>query len=317
VSTSRPPAAATPRDAITVDAALLRAWPLPQPDPAGDKEERGHVLVIAGSVETPGAAWLAGVASLRVGAGRLAVATAARAAAGLAIALPEARVVALPETGAGGLATDGVASLHPVLGKVAAVLVGPGLQDEAASVAFVDALLPHVGEAALVLDAYAMGAATNALHLDRAAAAARTRGTRPGTPVLTPHAGEMAHLTGRSKADVLRDPADTACAAAARWSAIVVLKGARTHIAAPDGRLWIHEGSGNAGLATSGSGDVLAGLLVGLAARGAPPEQAAAWAVALHSRAGAALAARHGPLGYLAREIPAEVPGLLRGLVPG
>ena len=83
--------------------------------------------------------------------------------------------------------------------------------------------------------------------------------------------------------------------------------------ATADGRQWCHAG-GNTGLAISGSGDVLAGLIAGLAARGAPLEQAAAWGVALHAMAGEQLALRHGPLGYLAREISAEVPALLRAL---
>ncbi len=98
-----------------------------------------------------------------------------------------------------------------------------------------------------------------------------------------------------------------------RWNAVVALKGAITHIATPDGRMWRHEG-GNLGLAISGSGDALSGLIVGLASRGASLEQAAAWGVTLHARAGQQLAARFGTLGYLAREIAAEVPTLMDAL---
>jgi NAD(P)H-hydrate repair Nnr-like enzyme with NAD(P)H-hydrate dehydratase domain len=93
----------------------------------------------------------------------------------------------------------------------------------------------------------------------------------------------------------------------------VALKGALTVIAAPSGMQWCHRG-GNSGLAISGSGDVLAGLIAGLAARGASLEQAAAWGVALHAMAGEQLALKHGPLGYLAREISGEIPALLRAL---
>jgi ADP-dependent NAD(P)H-hydrate dehydratase len=100
---------------------------------------------------------------------------------------------------------------------------------------------------------------------------------------------------------------------AQRWQATVALKGPVTHIAAPDGRLWKHEG-GNVGLAASGSGDTLAGIVVGLAARGAPLEQAGAWGVALHARAGDRLAERTGPLGFLTRDLAAEVPMLMHGL---
>ena len=91
----------------------------------------------------------------------------------------------------------------------------------------------------------------------------------------------------------------------------LVLKGACTYVASADGRLWIHDG-GSVGLGTSGSGDVLAGVIAGLVARGARPEQAAIWGVWLHGKAGAALSARQGLIGFLASEIAAEIPTLLR-----
>jgi NAD(P)H-hydrate repair Nnr-like enzyme with NAD(P)H-hydrate dehydratase domain len=134
--------------------------------------------------------------------------------------------------------------------------------------------------------------------------------------VLTPHAGEMAHLTGALKEDLQEAPQSCACRHAAAWHAVLALKGATTCVAAPDGRCWTHR-SQAPGLGTSGSGDVLAGLIAGLAARGCPPEQAAVWGVALHARAGAALAARQGTLGFLARELPAEVPALMDRLQRG
>jgi hydroxyethylthiazole kinase-like uncharacterized protein yjeF len=258
--------------------------------------------VIAGSREMPGAAVLAGTAALRAGAGKLVVATGAAAAATVALALPEARVVALPETPAGGLPAGSLTLLDDVLRRVDAVLVGPGLVDEAPTCGFVAALLRR-SAVPVVLDALAMGAVGE---LGRFA-----------QPVaLTPHAGEMAHLTGTPKEAIEREAGDAACDAARRWNAVVALKGAATHVAAADGRHWLHEG-GNAGLATSGSGDTLAGIVVGLAARGATLEQACVWGVALHAAAGNALAARLGPLGYLARELPAEIPRLMQALAHG
>ena len=128
--------------------------------------------------------------------------------------------------------------------------------------------------------------------------------------ILTPHAGEMAHLTGTPKQDIQNAPDPRALEAARSWNAVVALKGARTVIATPDGTLYQHEG-GNVGLAISGSGDVLAGVIAGLVARGAPLDQAACWGVALHARAGERLAERMGTLGYLAREISHEIPALL------
>ena len=124
----------------------------------------------------------------------------------------------------------------------------------------------------------------------------------------------MAHLTGIDKDAISADPDGHAVDAARRWNAVVVLKGARTVIAAPDGACWQHEG-GNAGLGTSGSGDVLAGIIAGLGARGADLVRAASWGVALHARAGDVMAGRSGMLGYLARELPDTIPALLEQAV--
>jgi len=287
---------------VDIDAGLLRRWPLAALDAAADKEARGAILVIAGSRELAGAALLAATASLRAGAGKLVVATAAGVAPGLALAMPEARVVALTETRAGGLAVSGVDRVEPLVERADALLVGPGLTDERATHGFVKALLARSGAVPLVLDASAIAAASSLAGFDRPA-------------LLTPHAGEMAHLTGVSKETIVAEPQRHAQRLARELNVVVALKGACTIIAAPDGRCWRHA-KAVPGLATSGSGDVLAGIVAGFMARGADPSQAAAWAVWLHSRAATALQCRLGPLGYLARELAAEVPGLLRRLTP-
>jgi hydroxyethylthiazole kinase-like uncharacterized protein yjeF len=296
------PNSSRPRD---VDAALLRAWPLPSPTIDADKEERGHVLVLGGSREMPGAVILAATAALRAGAGKLTIATGASVAQLVALAIPEARVLGLAETDSGGFTRDAVGALDPLADRITAILVGPGMQDEPATAALVHALLPRLEgtNTSVVLDACAMGAL-----LYPPSGPAPMRFAQP--PVLTPHAGEMAHLTGIPKEDILAAPDRLALAAAARWNAVVALKGARTVVAAPGGERWQHEG-GNVGLATSGSGDVLAGLVAGLAARGAELAQATCWGVALHALAGVRLAARLGTLGYLARELADEIPALL------
>jgi hydroxyethylthiazole kinase-like uncharacterized protein yjeF len=149
------------------------------------------------------------------------------------------------------------------------------------------------------------------LHPPAGAASTMVASFRFNTPVLlTPHAGEMAHLSGIAKEEIGGAPDRIAFEAAQRWNAVVALKGARTVIATPEGERLQHDG-GNVGLATSGSGDVLAGIIAGLAARGADLTQAASWGVALHARAGERLAERMGKLGYLARELCDEVPSLL------
>jgi len=287
---------------VAVDASLLRRWPI-DPAPAhADKEDRGRVLVIAGSRELAGAAVLAAEAALRAGAGKLVVASGASLAARLGAALPEARVVDLAETKAGGFAARALAEVEPLLEAADAVLVGPGLADERATRAFVAAIAGRRFAAPLVLDALAMNAVADLGRVDR--------------PILiTPHAGEMARLTGQEKQAIEADPERAARDLAEAANLVVALKGAATHVATPDGRCWRHVRA-VPGLATSGSGDVLAGLVAGLLARGGEPAQAAVWAVALHARAGEALGRRLGPLGYLARELAAEVPALLERLRP-
>ncbi|MBA3253388.1 MAG: NAD(P)H-hydrate dehydratase [Burkholderiaceae bacterium] len=296
--------AATDADAVEVDDACLRGWPLPQPDADGDKEERGRVLVIAGSREMPGALILAANAALNAGAGKLTVATAASVARLVATALPEARVIELAETEAGGTDRSAIERVRQLLPHVDAVLIGPGMQDEPAVCEFCAGLLDHLSTSTLVLDAAAMGVVRGP---------APTIESFASATILTPHAGELAHLTGDDKEAICDRPASAALGAARHWNAIVALKGATTFIAAPDGSLWRHAG-GNVGLAISGSGDVLAGLIAGLASRGVPPAQAAVWGVALHARAGEQLATRSGPLGYLARDLSAEVPALMAAL---
>jgi len=285
---------------IDIDSQLLRGWPLPQPDGGADKEQRGATLVIAGSAEMPGTAMLAATSALRAGAGKIAVATLADIAPGIALLLAEARVIAMAETEGGGIAADAMAKVEPLLAKVDAVLIGPGLQDSAATRAFTRRVVKKAARAAIVVDALAMDAVLDVRRFERA-------------PLLTPHAGEMAHLTGLTKDAVSADPERHAREAALRWNAVVALKGATTYVATPDGDCWRHVGA-EAGLGTSGSGDVLAGIIVGLAARGASLAQAAVWGVALHACAGHALATRLGPIGYLAGELPAEIPALLEKL---
>ena len=289
-------------DLLPLDADALRRWPLPEVPGDADKELRGRTLIVAGGREIAGAAVLAATAALRAGAGKVLIATVAPVATAMALAVPEARVVALPETSAGGISMDAVPLLEDCVHDVDAVLAGPGLVDEPATSALVEWLLSALGDTPVVVDALAMKVLGRIARFE-------------GRAVLTPHAGEMAGLIECSKEQVQSDAARCAREAARDWHAVVALKGAVTTIASPEGRGWRHEG-GEPGLATSGSGDVLAGLITGLLARGAPPDQAACWGVVLHAMSGAALSQRMGPVGYLARELPQEIPALMRDLQP-
>ncbi|MDM0032279.1 NAD(P)H-hydrate dehydratase [Variovorax sp. J22P271] len=285
------------RDAPLTEA-TLKQWPLPELGPDADKEGRGHVLVVAGSVEIPGAALLAATAALRVG--ELTIAAPERVASGLALAIPEARVIALEETPDGGFDVSGCEALAPIAEGLKALVMGPGMQDESRSVMFVRAMLLMFSGSTVILDALAMSVVREGPFCSNSV-------------VLTPRAGEMAYLSGLPKEVVCEQPLAAAREAAMHWNALVALKGAHTHIAQPDGRAWRFSGGGP-GLGTSGSGDTLAGLIGGFAARGLPAMQACAWGVLVHARAGAALARRHGAVGYLARELAGEVPALVHRL---
>jgi ADP-dependent NAD(P)H-hydrate dehydratase len=151
--------------------------------------------------------------------------------------------------------------------------------------------------------------------LDAAAISCSTRLARliaahEGRVVMTPHHGEMAALMNCAEESIADDDETLARDAAARFGAVVALKSARTVIAAPDGTLLRYAGGG-VGLATAGSGDVLAGVISGLLARGTVPLVATAWGVWLHGQAGRALADRIGPIGFLARELLPEIPRLM------
>jgi NAD(P)H-hydrate repair Nnr-like enzyme with NAD(P)H-hydrate dehydratase domain len=129
-------------------------------------------------------------------------------------------------------------------------------------------------------------------------------------PILLPHSGEMASLLGCEPEDVEADPLAAGTTCANRYGSVVLVKGVQSHIVTPDGQSWKYSG-GAPGLGVSGSGDVLAGIVGGLLARGASPLTAVLWAVWLHGEAGRTLSKSVGEVGFLAREIPDCVPRLL------
>ena len=132
------------------------------------------------------------------------------------------------------------------------------------------------------------------------------RDSPAGSLILTPHPGEMARLTGLAPAEIAADRPGVAARYAGAWGCTLVLKGHRTIVAAPDGRLWLNT-TGNAGLARGGSGDVLAGMTAGLAACGLPAPEAAACAVWLHGAAADRTALRLGQYGMLPHDILADL----------
>ena len=287
-----------PPPAETVTPALLRSWPLPAAD--GGKEGRGRTLVVGGSAETPGGVLLAAEAALRCGAGKLQVATAASVAPAVAVALPEAMVRGLAESEQGSVLARAAGDARELAEAADCVLVGPGLTDPVESAGVARALLGGL-DVAVVLDAVALAAVTEDVDWVR---------TLGGQVVLTPNPHELALALHEDDDRVGKEPGAAASRLAERAGAVVSVGGATSWVAAPDGRLWRDDGGGP-GLGVSGAGDVRAGLVAGLMARGSGPAQAAVWAGYLHGRAGERLSARTGPLGFLARELGPEVPGLL------
>ena len=141
---------------VLITPALLRDWPLPQPDEGGDKEERGRVLIVGGSAEMPGAVILAAVAALRAGAGKLRIATCRSVAPWVAVAVPEARVFALPETEAGAIPATAADQVARQAEQVDALLFGPGMIDEPEAAGLVRDVLPKIQRPTVVLDAAAL-----------------------------------------------------------------------------------------------------------------------------------------------------------------
>jgi hydroxyethylthiazole kinase-like uncharacterized protein yjeF len=286
---------------ILIDARLLREWPLPQPEEHHDKDARGRVLVVGGAAEMPGAIILAAEAALRAGAGKLRIAVPASIAPWVGTAVPEARVLSLAEAESGAVARSAIDTLLELAHGVDCVLFGPGMVDQAATGHLMATLLPELHGPTVVLDAAALPCVSHEVC---------SFSNLEGNAILTPHAGEMATCLQMEKSVIVADPTAAARLAAERFGGVVALKGSETLIAAPSGECYINR-TGNVGLATSGSGDTLAGIVAGLAARGATPIQAAVWGVHLHGCAGDRLAQTVGPLGFLARELLAEVPRLM------
>lgn len=251
---------------------------LPLERPAdGHKGTFGHALVVAGSAAYGGAGLLAAKAALRAGAGLVTWALPQAMAKAMAGRLPEAILAGAGGDAAGNWTADSAKALAKLAEGKKAAVVGPGIGRFPGDAAWLKELWTSL-PIPLVLDA-------DALNMLAAADGLREWPRRRAPAVLTPHPGEMARLAGTSVADVQRDRIGTARSFAVRHGVILVLKGARTVTALPDGRAFINP-TGNAGMATAGTGDVLAGLVAGLLAQGLAPEAAAVAGVYMHGEAG-------------------------------
>ncbi|WP_100813423.1 ADP-dependent NAD(P)H-hydrate dehydratase [Microbacterium lacus] len=273
----------------TVTPEVLREWGMP--DPGNSKKTRGRVMVVGGSRRSPGAILLAGEAALRVGAGRLGLVVPLSIEAQIGVVIREAAVFSLPEQ-----ATDPIdGHLRDELAAAGAVLVGPGFDEPDETRATLEAIA-DIGVACLVLDAFGLGVLPD---IDRT--------LLPDTLILNPNEEEAALLLGRELRD---DRAGDLLEIAERYDAVVNCYG---HVVSPSGESW-RVSAGGSGLGTSGSGDVLAGAIAGLAARGLSAERAAVWASWTHASAGDRLT-EHPGLGFLAGDLARELTPVMNGVL--
>ena len=264
----------------------------------------GAVLAVAGSAYYRGAALLAAEGALRTGAGIVTLASVEPVLAAAVARLPECCLCPCIAGADGGISPESIPRIQRQ--KATALLLGPGLGGTAQSAAraaetrtLVQELLPGFAGSA-VLDADGLNDAAQLL------AEGKAFPHPAGELILTPHPGEMARLTGLSAAEINADREGIAQQYAEKWNAVVVLKGSRTVVASPDGRVCVNP-TGNPGLARGGSGDVLAGMTAALLACRLPAYEAAACAVYLHGAAADRAAAKLGEYGMLPHDILPEL----------
>lgn len=271
---------------------------LPERRLSAHKGTFGHAGIIAGSVGKTGAAALAARAALRIGSGLVTVATPSSVNDVLEAKLLEAMTLPFPETKARTLARSGLDRVAAFIQARTAIAIGPGLSTHPETVELVQSLMKYLDRPS-VLDADALNALTGRVSL-------LTECTTP--PILTPHPGEMARLeVDATTQSVNADRIGSARRFARERGVFVVLKGARTVIARPDGLVAICP-TGNPGMATAGTGDVLTGMIVGLLAQGVSAWDAACAATYFHGSAGDLAAQQLGQAGMLASDLIAQIP---------
>lgn len=265
---------------------------LPRRRQDSHKGSYGKVMCLAGSARFRGAAALAAEGALRAGAGLVTLASVEPVIAAVAARCPECVFLPCRQSAGGGVsAQSGKAVLEKVRG-MEVLLFGPGLGDTDDTAALLEQLGPSAG-CALVLDADGLNAASKMDALPRS----------PGLPlILTPHPGEMARLCGLTTAEVNAGREGIAAGYARAEDCVVVLKGHRTIVAGPDGEVFVNP-TGNPGLSRGGSGDILAGMIAGLAAQGLSPLDAAVCGVWLHGAAADQCAKRLGQYGMLPHDL--------------
>lgn len=277
---------------------------LPERPLNANKGTFGRVLVAAGSTNYTGAAYLACSGAMRVGAGLVTLATAAGLQPILAAKLTEVTYLPLPESQPGIVSLRAAEFIGQRFNQYNVLLLGCGLGQSQPAMKFVSSIFLKPGLPALVIDADALNTLANIKHWWR---------ELTNDAILTPHPGEMARMCGLSVEEIQSDRAVIVKKLSLDWHKTIVLKGANTVIAAPDGRCRISP-TANPGLASAGTGDVLAGAIAGLVAQGLSLFDAAALGVYLHGEAGEMVKARMGDAGMIATDLLPELPVVIKRL---
>ncbi len=278
----------------------------PRRDAAAHKGTFGHVLVIAGSVGKTGAAALAALGALRAGAGLVTLAVPQSLNDAMEVKLTEVMTEPLPETEARSMGREALERLRHLAQGKSAVALGPGLSTHPSTQKLVQELLPALA-LPIVLDADGINALAGQPDL---------LGRAGGPVILTPHPGELSRLLGLPREEILRRRIPLAQEVTRRFGVTLILKMARTIVASADGTAAIVP-TGNPGMATGGTGDVLTGLVAGLLAQGAAPGLAAQAAAYVHGLAGDLAAARLTQEAMLAGDLLEEVPEAIRRVKQG
>ena len=268
---------------------------------AGHKGDYGHVLVLGGSEGLTGAVVLAGEAALRSGAGLVTVGIPASLNPIIETKLTEVMSRPLPETAARTLALDSLLALESLFQRISVVAVGPGMSRYPEAREFIQELLKMVS-VPVVIDADGLNAVAEDISILKVA---RNR------LVLTPHPGEMSRLLGVTIEEIQENRLEVAQKAAIEWKAVVVLKGNRTIVATPEGQVFINP-TGNPGMATGGTGDVLTGIIAGFIAQGLSIVEAAGLGVYLHGATGDRVCQQTGMRGLIAGDLIKQLPAVLR-----
>jgi NAD(P)H-hydrate epimerase len=300
-----------PEDTIAVSTGVLLwneiASLLPPRDPRGHKGTFGKIAVVAGSPGMTGAACLAAESAIRSGAGMVKLLVPRALVPVCAAKLTEVMVFGMPDS-EGVFAKNAIDAAAPFLEEADAILLGPGMSTVESARHFVRAILEH-NEKPLVLDADGLNAIQDSKK-------ATTKRLARSASILTPHAGELARLLGKTIEELVKDHVGSARQAASSFGSEVIFKGAPSVVASPQGAADLCS-LGNDGMATAGSGDVLAGLLVGLLAQGLSPSAAARVGVMVHSRAGDIARAELSRRGMIAGDILRFIPYAWRELESG